>query len=174
MFPFWRWLFSLLTFPGVILHEFAHKRVCRLYGIPVYKMVYFRFGNPAGYVLHGDPDNYRQRLGIALGPLILNSFLAILLGFLVSWFKITDLERLILIWLAISVGMHSFPSNQDMANILAARRFKNGGYLFYFLALPFIGLIWLANKLRFAWFDLWYALILIYLGSRLAEAWLLK
>jgi len=43
---------SLLTFPGVIVHELAHKIFCEMAGVQVYEVCYFRFGNPAGYVKH--------------------------------------------------------------------------------------------------------------------------
>jgi len=45
-----RWLIALVTFPGIILHEWAHKFFCDRTGVPVYKTCYFRLGNPAGYV----------------------------------------------------------------------------------------------------------------------------
>ena len=37
-------LTSLLTFPGVVSHEFAHKFFCDLFEIKVRKVCYFRFG----------------------------------------------------------------------------------------------------------------------------------
>ena len=63
--------------------------------------------------------------------------------------------------------MHAFPSNHDMKYILEASRteLRRGGSILYYLAFPFVGLVWLANKLRFIWFDFWYALFLVFLGS---------
>jgi len=49
------WLIALVTFPGVILHEYVHKRVAMAVGLQVYKVVYFRIGNPAGYVYCTNP-----------------------------------------------------------------------------------------------------------------------
>lgn len=60
------WLISLLTFPGVIIHEWAHKKFCEWLGILVHKVVYFRFGNPAGYVLHEPPKTYKQTFWISV------------------------------------------------------------------------------------------------------------
>lgn len=78
------WLISLLTFPGVIVHEWAHKKFCDWNGVKVEKVVYFRFGNPAGYVMHEEPKKYNQIFWISAGPLIINSVLTIFLGMFVS------------------------------------------------------------------------------------------
>ena len=44
-------LISLVTFPGVIVHEAAHLPFCRLRRMPVVEVCFFRVGNPAGYVI---------------------------------------------------------------------------------------------------------------------------
>jgi hypothetical protein len=46
-----RILVSVLTFPGIIFHELGHQLFCKFTGVRVIKVRYFRFGNPAGYVL---------------------------------------------------------------------------------------------------------------------------
>lgn len=48
-------LISIVTFPGVIVHEMAHQIFCRLCGVAVFDVCYFRFGNPSGYVVHEIP-----------------------------------------------------------------------------------------------------------------------
>ena len=55
-------LISILTFPGVIVHEAAHAFFCRKFEAPILEVKYFRFGNPAGYVIHGDPENFKGQL----------------------------------------------------------------------------------------------------------------
>ena len=59
-------LISLLTFPGVIVHEWAHKLYCNWTGVLVHKVVYFQFANPAGYVLHSEPKNIARFFGFPL------------------------------------------------------------------------------------------------------------
>ena len=56
-------LIALATFPGVIVHEAAHMLFCRLRGVAIFKVCFFRVGNPAG---HGD-DRRRQRGGDRAG-----------------------------------------------------------------------------------------------------------
>ena len=42
---------------------------------------------------------------------------------------------------------------------------KSGGSLLFYLSYPLYGLIWIANKLKFLWFDLWYAIALMSFGK---------
>ena len=35
-------IIALLTFPGVIVHEFAHKLFCDIFNVPVYYVNYFK------------------------------------------------------------------------------------------------------------------------------------
>ena len=83
-----------------------------------------------------------------------DSFLAYLLG-----------------WVAISVGMHAFPSDLDAANVLAHSKssLTDGGSFFHHLSYPFFWAIWLANKLRVFWFDFIYAAVLFYIGWSLSS-----
>ncbi|MCL5775113.1 MAG: metalloprotease family protein [Patescibacteria group bacterium] len=161
------WLISILTFPGVIIHEWAHKKYCDWTGVRVHQVVYFRVGNPAGFVLHEQPKLYSQVFWISTGPLIINSFLAIVISFLATQAQPESILYYVLYWIAISAGMHAFPSDQDTKYVLEASKYalKNGGSFFHYLAYPFFGLIWLANKLRIIWFDFWYAAALVAFGG---------
>jgi len=156
-------LIALLTFPGVILHEWAHKIFCDWSGITVYKVVYFRIGNPAGYVTHQLPKQYNQIFWISVGPLVINSLVAILLGYFASQTNLGSPLYYLLYWLAISAGMHAFPSDLDASYIFNESKnlLKNGGSILHYLAYPFFWLIFIANKLRFFWFDLLYAFALV-------------
>jgi len=63
----------MVTFPGVIVHELAHQFFCRLFKVPVFKVCYFRIGNPSGYVIHEPPSSAWTSLLIGIGPLFVNS-----------------------------------------------------------------------------------------------------
>jgi hypothetical protein len=39
-------LITIVTFPGVIVHELAHQLFCRLYKVSVFEEVYFQAENP--------------------------------------------------------------------------------------------------------------------------------
>ena len=161
------WLISILTFPGVMIHEWAHKKYCDWTGVTVYQVVYFRIGNPAGYVTHEQPKKYNQVFWISTGPLIINSLLAIVISYFASQTQPESFLYYLLFWIAISSGMHAFPSDHDAEHIFNESKalLKNGGSILHYLAYPFYALIWLANKLRFLWFDLWYAIALISFGG---------
>jgi hypothetical protein len=160
-------LYAFLSFPGVIIHEWAHKKFCNWSGVPVYKVVYFSFGNPAGYVIHAQPQKYGQTFWISVGPLIINSLLTIGLSYLSTKIEFGTLSYYLLLWVALSIGLHAFPSNQDAKNVFAEskRVLRRGGSILHLFAYPFYGLILLANRLRCLWFDLFYAIILLAIGG---------
>ena len=161
------WLISLITFPGVIIHEWAHKKFCEWLSVPVHKVVYFRFGNPAGYVLHEPSQIYKQTFWISVGPLIVNSIGALVFSSIASQTISGSGLWYFSLWIAFSSGMHSFPSDSDMQHIMQASKIsiKQGCSFLHYLAFPFVWLIWIANKLRFFWFDAIYAAILIAIGG---------
>lgn len=69
-------IISIITFPGVIVHELAHQLFCRWFKIPVFEVCYFRFENPIGYVIHEPAKKGYQTILISIGPFIINTILA--------------------------------------------------------------------------------------------------
>lgn len=154
---------SLLTFPGVIVHEIAHRFFADLAGTPVYKVCYFRLGNPSGYVIHGEVKNLKQSFLIAVGPLIVNTILCAVLTFVVIVPAILSATENILIflflaWTGFSIGMHAFPSNDDMKNFISNVKNAQPHFILLFFAYIFVGLLRIANALRVIWFDAIYAI----------------
>jgi hypothetical protein len=152
---------ALLTFPGVIIHEAAHMLFCKLGGVAVLDVCFFRVGNPAGYVVHEEPRNFRTAFLISVGPFIVNSLLCIVLCFPafvpVRIFDRPDPISYFLLWLGLSIGMHAFPSMQD-ANVLwhhAAAAAKKLNPL-AILSFPLVVVIYVANIGSIFWLDLMY------------------
>ena len=157
------WAIAILTFPGIITHEWAHKFFCNIAGVPVYKTCYFRLGNPTGYVIHGSVPNYWQAFLIDTAPFIINTLIAFLLFFIAVAYS-SDIVTYILSWLGISLAMHSFPSNGDADNLWSHSKkalWKNPLALIGF---PIVGLIKLTRLLSIIWFDLLYAIALLLLA----------
>ena len=157
------WFISLLTFPGVIFHEVAHRLSCDLTDVPVYKACYFRLGNPAGYVLHASVVDFRKCLLISLAPLLLNTFLCCLLTFpAVVSISLLDTEYkgvyIFMAWVGYSAGMHALPSDEDVINLVAITEKTNGKVAHYLIANVIEGLVNFANFMRRFWFDLFYAI----------------
>jgi hypothetical protein len=157
------WLIAILTFPGVIAHEIGHRFFADWAKVPVYKVCYFRVGNPAGYVIHGPVNSLKSSFLISVGPLIVNTLLCAVITFpAVFPMYILEVENyswvfILLIWIGFSIGMHSFPSNEDMENLVNnVKNAKQGGPLLL-TAKFFAGLLRLANALRVIWFDAIYA-----------------
>lgn len=160
-------LIAIVTFPGVIVHEIAHRLFCDLAEVPVYEVSYFRFGNPSGYVVHGPVKGIKAAFLIAMGPFFVNSLLCVAFTLPVSlpYYILTSgvsVVQGILMWLGISIGMHAFPSNEDMTNL--KQSLKDGsiqgvtGFLISLVAGIAVAFFVVANFLRRVWFDLIYAI----------------
>ncbi len=161
-------LISLLTFPGVIVHEWAHKKFCEWFGVKVYEVAYFRFWQKtAGYVTHEAPSTFKKTFWISVGPLVVNSLGCVILSAIASQTLPQSFLNYLLLWLALSIGAHSFPSDHDAKNILETSKhyLKNEGSTLHYLSYPFFILIWIANKLSFFWFDFIYAFLLLQIGG---------
>jgi hypothetical protein len=159
-------LIAAITFPGIVIHEIAHKFFCDMTNVKVYDVCYFQVGDPTGYVIHEPTKDLKHAFLIAIGPLIINSLLCIILTFPFTLpafaLETEDISILsyILGWLGISIGMHAMPSNVDIDGFVEAVKANKGKGLIYFISLPFSWLIKLANILQVIWFDLIYAILL--------------
>jgi hypothetical protein len=163
-----RWLIALITFPGIILHEWAHKFFCDRTKVPVYKTCYFRLGNPAGYVIHSPADTYGKAFLISTAPFLVNTAIAVIV-FSIAVIIPLGLIAYILYWLGISIAMHSFPSSEDADNLWSySKRAWRRNPLALF-SLPVIGLIKLAKILSAIWFDLLYAIFLLLLVAAIIK-----
>jgi hypothetical protein len=152
-----------LTFPGVIIHELAHKLFCQWTGTKVIEVCYFRFGNPAGFVIHEQQPNIWKHVLIGIGPLFVNTVLGFAIGLLLlpmagmSGDAGTVLNGLVG-WLAVSIAMHSFPSTGDAKNIWAAVWQKGAPISAKFVGTPLVGLIFLGAIGSIFWLDLIYGI----------------
>jgi hypothetical protein len=164
----------LLALPGIVVHEMAHYYFCLMAGARVHEVVFFRFGQPAGYVVHTAPRRYTAHLLISVGPLLVNSLLALLLFALarVTYLELattplrehhwSDLARLaVVFWLGLSVALQALPSSGDATSLWQVTHWHLGRRHFLALAgVPIVGLIRLANLLRAVFVDWLYAAVL--------------
>ncbi len=150
---------SVLTFPGVIVHELGHLVFCMLRKVPVFEVKFFQFDMKAqGYVLHAPTESYATTFLVAVGPLVLNTLLCLLICFPASlpfWvFEDRGPVTIVLLWLGVSIGMHAFPSTGDAQGLWKATKeamaLKNPLAI---AGVPVVGLIYLANILSVVWFD---------------------
>jgi len=151
---------TLLTFPGVIVHEFAHQLFCRLYKVPVFEVVYFQLGNPAGYVMHEAVKNKAQGTMISVGPFIVNTLIGALVSLpaalpMFRFHTATPLDY-VLIYLGVSIAMHAFPSTGDANVIWNSVKEPGTSPLMKVIAYPIVGLIYLGSLGSFFWLDLIY------------------
>jgi hypothetical protein len=162
-------LIALLTFPGVIIHEAAHLLFCRISKLAVFDVCYFRLKNPAGYVIHEQTDDFRKTFLVSMGPFFVNSVLCVVFcsaAFLPVWeLKANDPLAYFFYWLGLSIGMHAFPSTEDLKHIwkLAPARAKSGNLLAV-VSLPLVAVLYVLNFARFFWADLGYGIAIGILG----------
>lgn len=162
---------SVLTFPGVAVHELAHQICCRICRIPVYEVKYFQFQNPCGYVLHEPSSNPWKNLITGLGPFFFNTILGMLITLLVcdnvfgygqaggSLGILVKLISCVLYWLGVSVLMHAFPSTGDARSMVQSiLKNKEVNMFAKIVAAPFIGLIYLGAFGSMFWLDLIYGM----------------
>ncbi|HOM03811.1 MAG TPA: metalloprotease family protein [Acetivibrio sp.] len=153
---------SALTFPGVIVHEMAHQLFCRLSKVAVLDVRYFQLKNPSGYVIHEVPKKSWQNILIGIGPFIINTLVGAVIasGASIPVFKFDspDIFDIILIWLGVSIAMHSFPSTGDAANIWKSVKDPSTPILVKILTAPLVGLIYLCALGSVVWLDLLYGI----------------
>lgn len=154
---------SWATFPGVIVHEAAHMLFCRLRGVAILDVCFFRFGNPSGYVVHEEPADFTTAFLISVGPLFVNTVLCMLICFPIylpiQVYHAGSPLNYVLLWLGVSIGMNAFPSIPDANNLFHhARKAWRSMNPLAIVSFPLIVLIYLANALAFFWFDYLYGL----------------
>ncbi len=155
-------LISIATFPGVIVHEAAHQLFCRLTKVAVLDVCYFRLKNPCGYVVHEIPNNEYKNIIIGIGPFILNTILGAIIALPAAIPVITfgagSLLDYFLIWLGVSIAMHSFPSTGDAKSIWSSVRSKKTSIWSKIIATPIVGLIYVGAVGSVFWLDFLYGL----------------
>jgi hypothetical protein len=162
-------IIAALTFPGVIVHETAHLFFCKMFRLAVFGVCFFRFGNPAGFVIHEKTENFTALWFVSMGPFFVNTILCVLFcsaAFLPVWeLKVVDPLAYLFYWLGISIGMHAFPSTGDLSNLyeVAPEQARRWNFL-AIISLPLIMLLYLLNFARIFWADLGYGIAVGILG----------
>ena len=171
-------IISLVTFPGVIVHELAHQIFCMLMKVPVYDVKYFQLKNPAGYVLHERSERPGANILISIGPFIVNTLLGAIIMLPVSirlvQLNYRDPLTIILAWIGISILINSFPSTGDAKSLITdVLKNKEVSILFRVIVAPIIFLIYIGAIGSAIWLDLLYAIVITVLeGTIIAKMFL--
>ncbi len=127
------------------------------------KVCYFRFGNPAGYVVHEAPESVWKHILIGIGPFIVNTILGFLAGLLAVKKSLFTGELkgagFFLVWLGLSIAMHSFPSTGDAKSIWQALWGKGAPFSAKLVGTPLVGLIFIGALGSIFWLDLAYGIV---------------
>ena len=174
-------LARLLLLPGIVLHELSHYYFCRLVGATVHEVCFFSFGYPAGYVIHTAPKRFRAHCVIVLGPLLINSTVAIALfcAAIVTFREIAPLDPIdwapgvlriaLALWLGLVAALQALPSSGDAVSLWQVAKWHlRQGNLVAAVAYPVALTIQLTNWLRQVWVDWLYAGLLLWAALGLA------
>ena len=160
-----RLILSYLTFPGVVVHEFAHAWACRRMKIAVVKVCYLRIGNPLGYVLHERPLYAIQHIMVAVAPFFVSTFLAMMISTIISVLFASHIliepHYLVMpsaLWLSFSVALHAFPSSGDADSLWEDVKSRQVGFFAKLLLVPVVALIRLTGLGARVWLDVLYAI----------------
>ena len=163
-----RLILSYITFPGVIVHEFAHAWACRQLGIRVIKICYLRIGNPLGYVLHERPVYAIQHIMVAVAPFFVSTFFALAISSMASALfasnalaEFHDLLMPSALWLGFSIALHAFPSSGDADALWDDVTSREVGFCAKLLLVPTVGLIRLTGLGARVWLDVLYAVVVV-------------
>jgi hypothetical protein len=159
---------SYLTFPGVVVHEFAHAWACRRMGIHVVRVCYLRIGNPLGYVLHERPEYAIQHIIVAVAPFFISTFIALVVSTMASMLyasqTLIEFHKYFIpsaLWLSFSFALHAFPSSGDADALQDEVRRRYVSFFAKILLLPVLGLIRLAGVGAGVWLDMFFAAIVV-------------
>lgn len=156
-------LLAAITFPGVIVHELGHKLACHLCGVRIREVCYFRFGNPAGFVVHDPPPSVWGHLLISIAPVFGNTLLGLAIGLAAVSTASPPGEQnwlsLILGWIAVSIAMHAFPSTGDAKAVWRALWSGPAPVLARVGGTPLVGLIFVGALGSIFWLDVIYGIM---------------
>ena len=160
-------LIALLTFPGVILHEHAHVLACRWRNIRVLDVTYFDYDTGGGHVRHQTPTRHTDAFWIATAPFFINTTAAIATALTaVTLNAILPSNTLLVagigLWLAISLGMHAFPSPKDATNLWSITKYEWRHSAFAALTAPVVVIIYVGHYLSYVYLDIIYAAAVVF------------
>jgi len=166
-------LVSWLTFPGVVVHELAHKKLCDWSGLRVYSATYQPFlGFP--HVEHDRPRQLTTLFAVSGAPFFINTILSIAAyGFSLWLFfqqPITNAgwgsqnpkvyAGILMLWFGFSVGVHAIPSLDDVNNIWRGVRENWRESFFALLLAPIVIILYFMSWGKVLWADFIYSALL--------------
>jgi hypothetical protein len=159
---------AILTFPGIVVRQIVTQLLCRYFEIPVFKVIYFQPWPPFGAVQHEPPGSPLTGMILILGPCMVNVFLGFLIGFPAVFGFLTfddtiivSCRDLFLIWLGISIAVHSFPTFENAKAVKNCTMADRNPSWLQAIGAPLAGLMYLGAIGSIIWLDVIFALIIV-------------
>ena len=159
---------AIFTFPGIILRLIVSRLLCRYLDIPFFKVTYFEPNRPIGTSVFEPPRSPWTAIVLIFGPALANTLLGFLIGapavfafFTYDETPLLSLLDIFLVWLGVSLAVHSFPTFEHakaIENTLQDSRNPGwvqwmGQFLSVFAYAGAVGSMF--------WLDVIYALVLV-------------
>ena len=109
--------FNWVFVPGVVVHEFAHYSMCRIFGVKVKEARWFKVGDFGieGFVRTEDISSVITSLFLGLAPILVNGILVSLIYYFSPIYTDWDpLARFGITYLGISLALGTRPSKADL------------------------------------------------------------
>lgn len=158
-------VFSYIFCVGVIVHEAAHRLMCKIFGVKVKETQYFKverrriqgreYANIGGYVKTEEVSSIITGLFLGVAPLIVNGLLVALLYYYNPVWMETEYYGL-LIYLGIALALGARPSKTDLTLMWHAfQKHPGRGLLEIAFLCSFSGVIFFLMLYQF---ELWITL----------------
>lgn len=156
-------IIAILTFPGVIIHQLVQLIVCRILRVAVLDISFFKFKNPAGYVIHERPIESWKDLIIGIVPFLVNSVLGATIASYSALsyyiFESGNSLDIIMIWLGISLAINAFPSPENSKNMWEAIDEPGVPLILKIFTFPIAGAMFIFSIGSMLWLNLFYSIL---------------
>ena len=159
-------IIAVATFPGIVVHEAAHVLFCKLTRTPIQHVCYFRYGSPAGYVIHDWPTSVWKQILIGIGPLILNTLIGFALGVTAALTHL-DFDHIgivsgLFLWLAVCIATRAFPSTSDVATMWRSIWAQGSPLSAKVVGTPLVVISFLGAAGSYIWLDVLYGVVIVF------------
>jgi hypothetical protein len=161
LFPLARPLKLVLSWPGCAAHELVKRLVCRLAGISVHQVCYWRVGSPMVYVEHESPVQLRHGLALSLVPWLITTVIALGIAWAAVGLEGYAETRILMPWmtlLAVAIGIGALPSMRDARDLWQAMRRQTETTRAGYLVAPAVAFTYAGAVAPLLWLDVLYGL----------------
>ena len=167
-------ILMFLTFPGAIFKTIIKIIYCRIFRVAVIDMKYFDAKTLSGYIEHEIPKKFIHQVNMVMLPFITGTLLGIFISFpgTVGIYDqgVFHLFYFMLVWLGLSVVIHSIPKIEYAQKMLKRLWSRETGFFTKLICTPFLTVLYIANALTYSEIiSVISGLVVVYLPALILE-----